>query len=104
MFTFSMERNENKLEVHLIGDLDIDGTEVMEEKLIPSLLECKEVDVNFEHVPFVDSSGMGLLINLVHTLTEKKIKVTISNVISEVMEVFDLLQLPEILGENVFVH
>lgn len=46
---------------------------------------------------------MGLLLNLVQTFNDKGTKVTISNVKDEVMDVFDLLQIPEILGDGVFV-
>ena len=46
---------------------------------------------------------MGLLLNLVQTLNEAGTKVIVSNVREEVMEVFELLQLPDILGDDVFV-
>jgi anti-anti-sigma factor len=103
MFKYSTTEVGEHLEVKLAGDLDIDGTEVVEEELIPTLEKYKSVNVNFENVPFVDSSGMGLLMNLVQTLKEKGVKVTISNVRQDVLDVFELLQIPEILGEEVFV-
>lgn len=103
MISFSLNPDGDHLEVLLKGDLDIDGTELVEEKLIPAMKIYQTVNINFEDVPFVDSSGMGLLLNLVQTLHLEKIKVTISNVIDEVMEVFELLQIPEILGESVFI-
>ena len=46
---------------------------------------------------------MGLLLNLVQTLKETGTKVIVSNVREEVMEVFELLQLPDILGDDIFV-
>ncbi|WP_066060041.1 STAS domain-containing protein [Robertmurraya korlensis] len=92
-----------KLTVDLIGDLDIDSTELVEEKLIPVLEQYRKINLVFTNVPFVDSSGMGLLLTVVHTLQEKDIEVSISNVREDVMEVFDILQLPEILGEKVFI-
>ncbi|MCM3443394.1 STAS domain-containing protein [Metabacillus halosaccharovorans] len=102
MFKFSLHPNEDHVEVTLQGDLDIDGTEVIEEELLPALENYLFININFEHVPFVDSSGMGLLMNLVHTLQKSNAKVHVVNVKEEVMEVFELLQLPEILGEDVF--
>lgn len=104
MFQFTTnEINNSSLEILFHGDLDIDGTEVIDEELVPFLLESKIVNINFEDVPFVDSSGMGLLMKLIHTLKEKDIVVTISNVRPDVFEVFELLQIPEIVGEEVFV-
>ncbi|MCQ6275525.1 STAS domain-containing protein [Bacillus sp. V3B] len=103
MIRFLLNPGEEHLDVILEGDLDIDSTEVVEEELIPKLVSEKAINIKFENVPFVDSSGMGLLLNLVQTLNEAGTKVTVSNVREEVMEVFELLQLPDILGDDVFV-
>lgn len=46
---------------------------------------------------------MGLLLNMVQSLTENGTKVTISNIRPAVLDVFELLQLPEIIGEGVFI-
>jgi anti-anti-sigma factor len=103
MIKFSLFPVGKNLEVKLYGDLDIDSTEVIEEELIPAMEIYKTVNVCFRNVPFVDSSGMGLLIDLVHTLNDKGTIITVSDVSEDVMEVFQLLQLPEILGHQVFV-
>ncbi|AKP48514.1 MULTISPECIES: STAS domain-containing protein [Bacillus] len=103
MIKYFYNEVEDRLDVKLEGDFDIEGTEVVEEELIPTMLNYKTVNIDFENVPFVDSSGMGLLIDIVKTLNDKGIKVTISKVRQEVFEVFEIIQLPEILGEEVFV-
>ncbi|MGO4888396.1 lipid asymmetry maintenance protein MlaB [Anaerobacillus sp. MEB173] len=103
MFSFSIKETDNAIEVIFAGDLDIEGTEVVENELIPALNNCQRVNIDFTDVPFVDSSGMGLLLDLVQTLKEKGTIVTITKVSEEVMDVFDLLQIPEILGSDVFV-
>jgi anti-anti-sigma factor len=103
MIEVKLNPNGEELTVNLIGDLDIDSTELIEEELIPAMEQYKTIHLIFTDVPFVDSSGMGLLLTLVQTLKEKEIGVRISNVRKEVMEVFEILQLPEILGERVFV-
>ncbi|WP_174726997.1 STAS domain-containing protein [Mesobacillus harenae] len=103
MIEYSLIPLENHLVVNLYGDLDIDSTEVIEEELLPFVSNYKKVHFKFEEVPFVDSSGMGLLLNLVQTLSEKGIKVKILGIREEIMEVFELLQLPEILGDGIFV-
>jgi len=103
MLKFSHDPDGQNLKISFHGDLDIDSTEVVEEEVIPLSEKYKTVNINFEDVPFVDSSGMGLLMNLVRTLNEKGTKVTIANVRDEVMEIFDLLQLSNILGEEVFI-
>lgn len=103
MFSFTLETQEKNIEAKFYGDLDIDGTEVIEEELILAIENFSYVNLNLNEVPFVDSSGIGLLIDLVKTLKEKGITVEISNVREEVMDVFELLQIPDIIGDEVFV-
>lgn len=103
MIEVKLSPDGEKLTVDIIGDLDIDSTEMVEEELIPTLEKYKNIKLDFTDVPFVDSSGMGLLLTVVQTLQEKDIEVIISNVRKDVMEVFQILQLPEILGEKVFI-
>ncbi|MEH7381316.1 STAS domain-containing protein [Bacillus sp. JJ1533] len=103
MIRFLLIKDEKTVEVKLEGDLDIDGTEVVEEELLPAIEKFSSVTLNLRDVPFVDSSGIGLLLNLVKTMEEKGITIVITNVREEVMDVFDLLQIPDILGEGVFI-
>jgi anti-anti-sigma factor len=103
MIRFSTEEENENLEVKIEGDLDIDSTEIIDEQLLPLLGTYKTVNLNFEQVPFVDSSGMGLLLNIVQSLGEKGTEVTISHVRQEVKDVFELLQIPDILGEGVVI-
>ncbi|MFB1100481.1 lipid asymmetry maintenance protein MlaB [Terribacillus sp. JSM ZJ617] len=102
MLKYNVLKEGKIYQVILTGDFDIESTEVINEALIPELMVADKVNINFEEVPFVDSSGMGLLITLVNKLKENRTKVTISNVNDEVYGIFDLLQLPEILGKEVF--
>jgi anti-anti-sigma factor len=102
MIKFLLNSDKEHLQVKLMGDLDIDSTDLFEEELLPLMEDYTVINIMFDEVPFVDSSGMGLLINVVQTLQEKGSEVYIFNVNEEVMGVFELLQLPEILGEEVF--
>ncbi|WP_413305889.1 STAS domain-containing protein [Bacillus sp. 1P10SD] len=86
----------------LKGDIDIEATELMEEELVTVLKKYQEVELHFKDVLFVDSTGIGLLMNQVRELTERKVKVTITHLSEDVYQVFDLLQIPEILGRDVF--
>ncbi|WP_102345147.1 STAS domain-containing protein [Bacillus sp. Marseille-P3661] len=103
MLKFMTLEKDNYLQVYLDGELDIEGTEIIKEELIPMLLKVKAVDVSLEKVPLIDSTGIGLLIDLVKTLRENQSEITISNVSEDIFEIFEIIQLPEILGEKVFV-
>lgn len=103
MFKYEILHEELQSKVSLDGDLDIDVTEIMEEEIAPKLINSNDVEIDFEKVSFVDSSGIGLLITLVTDLQQQGKNVFIKNLSSDVKQVFSLLQLPEILGHDVFV-
>lgn len=103
MLTYILFERNNEVRISLQGDLDIEATELMNDELLPILLEYEVVDINMQEVPFVDSSGMGLLIHLVNTVKEKNIKITISNITPDVLAIFEVLQIPEILGQEVII-
>lgn len=102
MFTYSIEQLDAKLIVSLDGDMDIDVTEIMEEEIPSILVVSKEIELNFKRVSFVDSSGMGLLITLIQNFRERGSHIVITHLNPDVKQVFVLLQLPEILGYDVF--
>lgn len=103
MFQFNIYDKEGLTHVYFEGDLDIEATEVFEEEIIPKVENSSEVTINFSKVPFVDSSGIGLLINLIRNLQDNSINVNISEVNPEVKTIFDLLQIPDIVGAHVFL-
>jgi len=105
MFSYKISKQETDAIVYFKGDLDIEATDVIDNELIPLLKEYASITVNMAGVHFVDSTGIGLLINLVETLKngEKKPIIKISDVQPQVLQVFEIIQLHEILGQEVFV-
>lgn len=102
MFNFTIQNEPGRLIVNLEGDLDIEATEIIEEQLIIEIQNSSgEVELNFQHIDFVDSSGIGLLISIITSLKENDRKPTITNINEDVKTVFSLLQLDEILGRDV---
>lgn len=105
MFSYNIETNENEVSVKMFGDLDIDVTEMVEQEILPRLIPYQTVTLNLGSVPFVDSTGIGVLINLVETLRSsgEERYIFIKEVQPLVQEVFEMIQLKEILGEEVLV-
>ncbi|MBP1153985.1 MULTISPECIES: STAS domain-containing protein [unclassified Paenibacillus] len=101
MFKYTIENIDSTTIVVFEGDMDIDVTELIEEELTPALLTSSEIEIDFSKVLFVDSSGIGLLITLVQNIQTQGNTVVIVNLSAEVMQIFALLQLPEILGPEV---
>jgi anti-anti-sigma factor len=102
MFKYDIVHLDSKAIIFLNGDLDFDVTEIMREEIAPMLLKSQDIEIDFENVSFVDSSGIGLLITLIKDLREHGNKVVVTHLKPEVKQVFSLLQLPEILGYDVF--
>ncbi|GGH83178.1 anti-sigma B factor antagonist/stage II sporulation protein AA (anti-sigma F factor antagonist) [Pullulanibacillus pueri] len=103
MLQYSTTQEDSHLTVTFDGDFDIEATELIQDTIKPMLSDYSIVTINLSKVPFVDSSGMGLLIDLVRSMESSATVVRIAEVREEVFEVFELLQLPEILGEGTFV-
>ncbi|TJY42847.1 STAS domain-containing protein [Cohnella pontilimi] len=101
MFKYELIDEEATTVISFEGDLDIDATELMEEEIAPKLYDCSNIKIDFSKVQFVDSSGIGLLITLIHHLRERGIRVRIFHVSDEVRIVFEMLQLPDIMGADV---
>jgi anti-anti-sigma factor len=102
MFSWKIEKTEMDVSIKFIGDLDIEATEMIEDEMIPVIAAYRNIVLDFSDVSFVDSTGIGLLINLIDTKEDNlgMEKVLIKNIQPLVREVFDILQLEEILGEK----
>lgn len=103
MFSYNLNQDNLHATIQFHGDLDIEVTELMEYEIIPALKPFSHIEIDFEAVPFVDSTGIGLLLNLIQTLKQRgdEIQVTIKNIQPLVKEVFEMLQLEDILGDEV---
>ncbi|WP_188206541.1 STAS domain-containing protein [Alkalibacillus aidingensis] len=101
---FHIDHQQDLIQISFIGDLDLEATELFEEELIPKVKEVVNihgVKLDLSEVPFVDSTGVGLLIHFVEELKALETKVKLENVRSEVYELFSLMQVGEILGIEV---
>lgn len=103
MFKYEVLQTDTTATVFLNGDLDIDVTEIMQDEISPKMQNSANIVIDFEKVSFVDSSGIGLLITLITNLHKQEKNVVIQNLSPDVKMVFSMLQLPEILGHEVFV-
>jgi anti-anti-sigma factor len=102
MFSWKIEKTEMDVSIKFIGDLDIEATEMIEDEMIPVIAAYRNIVLDFSDVSFVDSTGIGLLINLIDTKEDNlgMGKILIKNIQPLVREVFEILQLEEILGEK----
>ncbi|WP_100372181.1 STAS domain-containing protein [Bacillus sp. FJAT-45037] len=104
MTRYEINREDDRIKIKIVGDLDIESTELFEEELLPIMVAERSVVLNLKEVPFIDSSGIGILINSIQTLNELKIHFLISEVRKEVMDILELLQVPDIVGREIFAN
>ncbi|WP_110929596.1 STAS domain-containing protein [Bacillus massiliglaciei] len=106
MFTFEIQpsHEDGAVIVQLYGDLDIDATEIMYDSILPSLDRFQKITIVMANVPFVDSTGIGLLISLIDSMKTKEppADISISCVDQQVKQIFEIMQFSEIVGEDIF--
>jgi len=88
--------------LRLIGELDIATVDIFKKVVEEARDSATSMNIDMEELSFVDSTGVGGLLNVIKSLKFDNIEVKVSNVSEEVSEVFDLLGLPMLLGSEIF--
>ncbi len=84
----------------LSGELDISVVEKFRSNIESIPESTTEVCIDFFGVGFVDSTGVGCLVQAMNKLREQDITVKIKRIPKEIYEVFDILGIPELMGEE----
>ena len=88
----------------LLGELDISTVERFRMSVEQLPDDLAEVHLDFYGIEFVDSTGIGALIKVMNQLREQDVKVMVTRIPKEIYEVFDLLSIPELMGEESFAY
>lgn len=88
--------------VRLNGELDISTVEEFKQSVEKAKNSVSHMQLDLDKLSFVDSTGVGAILKVIKGLKQSNIEVKISNISAEVFEVFDLLGLPMLLGEELF--
>lgn len=92
---------DNKLFVSLIGVLDISTIELFTNSL-DNVQNVQEVNLDFDELNFIDSTGIGSLTEVINNFRENKVDIKIKNVSRDIFDVLNILGLIEIIGTDVF--
>lgn len=87
--------------LHFDGFLDISTVDSIEIS-VSKLIDIHEVNLDFDKITFVDSTGIGTISKILRKLNSEGVTAKIRNIPADVFEVFDILGLPEIFGEGIF--
>lgn len=86
----------NVLNVAITGRLDTTTAPALEEDLKPALDGVSELNLDFSGLEYISSAGLRVLLS-VQKIMNKQGSMKISNVIPEIMEVFDITGFTDIL-------
>ena len=86
----------NVLNVAITGRLDTTTAPSLEEEIKPALEGVEELNFDFSGLEYISSAGLRVLLS-VQKIMNKQGSMKISNVIPEIMEVFDITGFTDIL-------
>ncbi len=91
------EINERICTLRVSGVLDYSTMNPFIEEIQSIESGTKKVVVDFEQLEFIDSTGIGAIINLVHEATDKEFEVELVSINEEVKELFETIGVFEIM-------
>lgn len=102
MLCIETAQESNSWHLKLSGELDISTVEEFRSSVenIPSAIT--EVFLDLSALEFVDSTGVGSMVQAVEFLEAQDYLVRFIDVPQEIYEVLDILGIPELLGEELF--
>lgn len=95
--TINKTQTDGKLTFALEGRLDTTTAPQLQEVLIPSFEDAKDVNLDFSNLVYVSSAGLRVLLMGHKTAKEKEAVMTLSNISQEIMEVFEMTGFSEML-------
>jgi len=88
--------------VHLQGEMDLDCAETLRWAVGEATATADHVTLDFGGVKFIDSSGTGIFVRLCLDLQQRGVKLRVHDLTPAVAQVFDMLRVRELVGEEVF--
>lgn len=91
--------SENTLEIKPVGEVDIYTSPELKNKIF-ELIEEKNQDVtiNGEHLDYIDSTGLGVLMGIYKKLQEKSLNIKIVNLKPNIYKLFDITGLNKVFN------
>ena len=90
---YKVTDNENVSTVFLTGEIDMDVADEVREIVFPLIDAGKEVHLNLKDVPYMDSSGISIIIESNQRAREKNTKVELKEVSQPVEKVLAMASL-----------
>ena len=97
MFDKKIIKNDDLLEIQIIGDLDVYSEKEFKSFAKENLL-CEDLDMvfDFKDLNYIDSTGLGLFMNLYKKQKEKNKSIKIINAKDNIYKLFKITDLTEL--------
>jgi len=94
----SKAKNENKTTLTLSGRLNSTTASKLQEALIPEFAGTKLVELDFADLSYVSSAGLRVLLFSEKTAKANGCRLTLINVSGDIMEIFEMTGLADVLN------
>jgi anti-anti-sigma factor len=101
MLTVRLEQEDHPT-VYLAGEMDLDCADDLRETVERAGAGAEMVVLDFADVRFIDSSGTGIFVRLCLDLQAQGVAVRARNVPPVVAQVFDMLKVRALVGDETF--
>jgi len=92
------KKNENgKVILFLNGRLDTNTAPLLQNALIPSFNEAKEIELDFSQLLYISSAGLRTLLTGQKTAESKGASMTLTGVLEEIKDIFKMTGFDDIL-------
>jgi anti-anti-sigma factor len=88
--------------VFLAGEMDLDCADTLRDAVAEAARGAQTVVLDFAGVEFIDSSGTGIFVRLCLDMKSQGTPLLARNLSPAVRGVFEMLRVPELVGEDVF--
>lgn len=93
------EGNEERLTIKVIGEVVADCSSELRESILQVVnRKPKEIVLDLSEMPFIDTSGLGVLIGLRSHMKKYNVGFTLRNPQERVLHVFRLTQISRLFG------
>ena len=95
----TLKSNENIQIAYFEGELNFDYIQKVKDNLLPLAKDekIKAIILNFKNLALIDSSGIGMILNVYQTLKKRDAKFAVCCLNSTVEEIFEITQLGGII-------
>lgn len=102
MLTLHLEHEPGPV-IYLAGEMDLECADQLRETVMQAADGAEQVVLDFSEVTFIDSSGTGIFVRLCLDLQVAGVALRARSLPPVVRQVFDMLKVQALVGEETFV-